>query len=167
MSFRFPIELITAALDQGFICLRADVNDRMQITNIRVVKEAMQEAAYMFAELALMGASMAYLDVGGGLAIDYDGSKTDTVASLSYTMQQYANDVVATVQARRGAEVPPLGNLRSRIVMLESGRGETDQLVAPPLPNEVKLRLSGCLRSNNEAECRRSAPCGPFLCRPF
>ncbi len=69
-----------------------------QITNIRIVKEAMQEAAYMLAELALMGAPMKYLDVGGGLAIDYDGSKTDTANSLSYTMQQYANDVVATVQ---------------------------------------------------------------------
>lgn len=52
----------------------------------------------MFAELAQMGAPMAYLDVGGGLAIDYDGSKTDTPASLSYSMQQYANDVVATIQ---------------------------------------------------------------------
>ena len=61
----------------------------------------MQEAAYMFAELSLMGAPMAYLDVGGGLAIDYDGSKTDTIASMSYTMQQYANDVVATVQVIR------------------------------------------------------------------
>ena len=58
----------------------------------------MQEAAYMLAELSLMGAPMAYLDVGGGLAVDYDGSKSDTSNSLSYTMQQYANDVVATVQ---------------------------------------------------------------------
>lgn len=70
----------------------------MQINNIRIVKEAMQEAAYMLAELALMGAPMSYLDVGGGLAIDYDGSRSDTSNSLSYTMQQYANDVVATVQ---------------------------------------------------------------------
>ena len=69
-----------------------------QITNIRIVKEAMQEAAYMLAELSLMGAPMAYLDVGGGLAVDYDGSKSDTSNSFSYTMQQYANDVVATVQ---------------------------------------------------------------------
>ena len=59
-----------------------------QITSIRIVKEAMQEAAYMFAELVLMGAPMAYLDVGGGLGIDYDGSKSDTTASITYTMQQ-------------------------------------------------------------------------------
>lgn len=70
----------------------------MQITSIGVVKEAMQEAAYLFAELVSMGAPMAYLDVGGGLAVDYDGSKTDTSNSLSYTMQQYANDVVATIK---------------------------------------------------------------------
>lgn len=58
----------------------------------------MQEAAYMLAELTSMGAPMAYLDVGGGLAIDYDGTKSDTSNSLSYTMQQYANDVVATLK---------------------------------------------------------------------
>lgn len=89
-----------------------NVSVNVQITNIRVVKEAMQEAAYMFAELALLGAPMAYLDVGGGLAIDYDGSKTDTVASLSYTMQQYANDVVATIQVSSTATMLAL-NLRS------------------------------------------------------
>lgn len=61
----------------------------------------MQEAAYMFAELKSMGAPMSYLDVGGGLAIDYDGSKTDSTNSLSYTTQQYANDVVATIKVRR------------------------------------------------------------------
>ena len=77
-----------------------DINNDLavQITNIRVVKEAMQEAAYIFAELQSMGAPMTYLDVGGGLAIDYDGSKTDSINSLSYTMEQYANDVIATVK---------------------------------------------------------------------
>ena len=80
----------------------------LQITNIRVMKETMQEAAYMFAELCAMGAAMAYLDVGGGLAIDYDGSKTDTIASMSYTMQQYANDVVATVQVSQPGSVRPI-----------------------------------------------------------
>lgn len=79
----------------------------VQITNIRVVKEAMQEAAYMYAELQSMGAPMAYLDVGGGLAIDYDGSKTDSANSLSYTTQQYANDVIATVKVSLGFPVLP------------------------------------------------------------
>ena len=84
----------------------------MQITNIRIVKEAMQEAAYMLAELSLMGAPMAYLDVGGGLAVDYDGSKSDTSNSFSYTMQQYANDVVATVQVPLPAVMASIDALR-------------------------------------------------------
>ena len=58
-----------------------------QITNIRVVKEAMSEAAYLYAELVDMGAGMRVIDCGGGLGIDYDGSNTDAPASLSYTMQ--------------------------------------------------------------------------------
>ena len=49
-----------------------------------------------------MGAGMRYFDVGGGLAIDYDGSFTDTTASMSYTLQNYANDVIGAMQARRG-----------------------------------------------------------------
>ena len=60
-----------------------------QITNIRVVKEAMSEAAYLYAELVDMGAGMRVIDCGGGLGIDYDGSNTDAPASLSYTMQVY------------------------------------------------------------------------------
>ena len=58
-----------------------------QITNIRVVKEAMSEAAYLYAELVDLGAGMRTIDCGGGLGIDYDGSNTDAPASLSYTMQ--------------------------------------------------------------------------------
>lgn len=62
-----------------------------QITNIRVVKEAMSEAAYLYAELVDMGAGMRVIDCGGGLGIDYDGSNTDAPASLSYTMQVIPN----------------------------------------------------------------------------
>lgn len=45
-----------------------------------------------------MGANMKFIDVGGGLAVDYDGSFTDTHASMSYTLQNYANDVVSAMQ---------------------------------------------------------------------
>jgi len=54
----------------------------------------MAEAANIYVELAKMGANMRYLDVGGGLAVDYDGSKTDFHASKNYNIQEYANDVV-------------------------------------------------------------------------
>lgn len=53
----------------------------------------MREASFLYAELVGMGASrMRFIDCGGGLAVDYDGSFTDSAASMSYTLQHYAND---------------------------------------------------------------------------
>jgi arginine decarboxylase len=69
-----------------------------QISSIIPIKGAMQEAANLYVELAKMGAGMKYLDVGGGLAVDYDGSKTDFHASKNYNIQEYAHDVVAAIQ---------------------------------------------------------------------
>ena len=69
-----------------------------QITNIRHVKTAVVEAARVFADLVKRGAGLKYLDVGGGLGIDYDGSQTNFESSVNYTLQEYANDVVYHVQ---------------------------------------------------------------------
>ena len=69
-----------------------------QITNIRFIKAAVIEAARIYVELARAGAGLRYLDVGGGLGIDYDGSQTDFESSVNYTLQEYANDVVYHVQ---------------------------------------------------------------------
>ncbi len=78
-----------------------------QISSIIPIKNAMQEASNIYVELAKMGCRMGYLDIGGGLAIDYDGSKTDFHASKNYTLQEYASDVVAHIQAAcNKAEVP-------------------------------------------------------------
>ena len=68
-----------------------------QINNIAVLKDALQEAGQIYVELCNLGAPMGYLDVGGGLGIDYDGSRTASSASTNYSLQNYANDVVATV----------------------------------------------------------------------
>jgi arginine decarboxylase len=65
-----------------------------QITNIRNIKNALTEAARIYVELHRVGAGVHYLDVGGGLGIDYDGSQTDFESSVNYTLQEYANDVV-------------------------------------------------------------------------
>ena len=70
-----------------------------QITNIRKVKEALTEATRVYAELVRVGAGMKYIDVGGGLGIDYDGSQTDFESSVNYTLQEYANDVVFRVKS--------------------------------------------------------------------
>jgi len=69
-----------------------------QITNIRFIKAAVIEAARIYVELARAGAGLQYLDVGGGLGVDYDGSQTDFESSVNYTLQEYANDVVYHIQ---------------------------------------------------------------------
>jgi len=70
-----------------------------QITNIRNIKSALTEAARAYVELHRVGAGVKYLDVGGGLGIDYDGSQTDFESSVNYTLQEYANDVVFRIKS--------------------------------------------------------------------
>ena len=70
-----------------------------QITNIRKVKDALTEAARVYVELHRVGAGLKYIDVGGGLGIDYDGSQTDFESSINYTLQEYANDVVFRIKS--------------------------------------------------------------------
>ncbi|MFK8115361.1 MAG: biosynthetic arginine decarboxylase [Rubripirellula sp.] len=78
-----------------------------QIGNIRHLKSAILEASRIYVDLYRRGAGLQYLDVGGGLGVDYDGSRTDTDSSMNYTMQEYANDVVFHVQTVCDeAEVP-------------------------------------------------------------
>ena len=69
-----------------------------QIPNIRIVKGALNEAARIYSELVKDGAGLEYLDVGGGLGVDYDGSQTNFESSVNYTLEEYANDVVYHIQ---------------------------------------------------------------------
>ena len=88
-----------------------------QVSNIRKVKEALNEAARIYVELAKMGAGLKIIDVGGGLGVDYDGSQTDFESSINYTLQEYANDVVFRIKSVCDeAEVP------HPTIISESGR---------------------------------------------
>jgi arginine decarboxylase len=88
-----------------------------QITNIRQIKGAVTEASRVFVELHRLGAGLQFMDVGGGLGIDYDGSQTDFESSVNYTLQEYANDVVYHIQSICDeAEVP------HPTIISESGR---------------------------------------------
>jgi arginine decarboxylase len=88
-----------------------------QITNIRNVKNALNEAARVYAELSRIGGNVRYLDVGGGLGIDYDGSQTDFESSVNYTLQEYANDVVFRIKS-----VCDEAGVRHPTIISESGR---------------------------------------------
>ena len=68
-----------------------------QISNIRNIKDGLREAGRYYCELVKMGVPLRYLDVGGGLGVDYDGSQTNFHSSINYTLQEYANDVVYAV----------------------------------------------------------------------
>ena len=90
-----------------------------QINDIAVLKDALQEAGQIYGELTRLGAPMGFLDVGGGLGIDYDGSRTATTASTNYSLQNYANDVVATVREcceHGGVAVPTLVSESGRAI---------------------------------------------------
>ena len=69
-----------------------------QITAIRAHKDALAEASRVFVGLHELGAKPHVLDVGGGLGVDYDGSSTNFHSSMNYTVQEYANDVVSSIQ---------------------------------------------------------------------
>ena len=88
-----------------------------QIPNIRILKGALNEAARVYVELVKAGAGLRYLDVGGGLGVDYDGSQTDFESSVNYTLQEYANDVVYRLQT-----VCDETNVPHPTILSESGR---------------------------------------------
>jgi len=91
-----------------------------QITNIRQIKGAVNEAVRVYVDLARGGAGLQYLDVGGGLGIDYDGSQTDFESSVNYTLQEYANDIIYHVQ-----NVCDEVNVAHPTIITESGRAIT------------------------------------------
>lgn len=91
-----------------------------QITDIRHIKVGLQEVARYYAELRNMGINITHVDVGGGLGVDYDGSNSTTQASVNYSLQEYANDVVyALAEACRNYELPMPD------IISESGRALT------------------------------------------
>ncbi|MGP0128178.1 MAG: biosynthetic arginine decarboxylase [cyanobacterium endosymbiont of Rhopalodia musculus] len=91
-----------------------------QISSISVIKDAMREASQIYVQLAKINPNMKYLDVGGGLGVDYEGSKTNSYASKNYNMQNYANDIVAEIK-----EACEEAGVAAPILISESGRAIT------------------------------------------
>ncbi len=88
-----------------------------QITEIRRVQKAVKEAARVYAKIKLKHINIKYFNIGGGLGVDYDGSKTSSDASANYTIQEYANNVVYSLK-----EVCDEENVPHPVIISESGR---------------------------------------------
>ena len=91
-----------------------------QITNIRRIKDSLKEVGRFYSELMKFGCNIQYIDVGGGLGIDYDGSRSTFASSTNYSVQEYANNVVYHLLEICKAEDLPHPNIIS-----ESGRAMT------------------------------------------
>jgi len=91
-----------------------------QITDIRYIKAGLQEVSRYYAELRAMGVDITHVDVGGGLGVDYDGSCSTSQASVNYSLQEYANDVVYTLAEACREQDLPMPHIIS-----ESGRALT------------------------------------------
>lgn len=91
-----------------------------QITNIRSLKNGMHEAAQTLVGLHELGAHLKYMDIGGGLGIDYDGSRTDFDSSMNYTLAEYAKDVVWQLY-----DICSQSGIAPPTILSESGRALT------------------------------------------
>ncbi|RME56181.1 MAG: biosynthetic arginine decarboxylase, partial [Deltaproteobacteria bacterium] len=91
-----------------------------QITEIRKIKNVMREMARIYAKVRKNGIKIKYLNVGGGLGVDYDGSRTSSDSSVNYSMQEFANDVVYTIHTVCESE-----EVEAPIIVTETGRALT------------------------------------------
>jgi arginine decarboxylase len=91
-----------------------------QITNIRKIKAGLREAAQFYVQLRQMGVPIEFVDVGGGLGVDYDGTRSANANSVNYSIQEYANDVVYSMVSAADKAGLPHPN-----VVAESGRALT------------------------------------------
>ena len=123
-----------------------------QVPDIVTIKRATREAARFYAKLSKMGHALGYLDVGGGLGVDYDGSRTTFDSSTNYSLNEYARDIVYTVMEVCNSESVPHPTLVS-----ESGRA----IVAHH--SVLIVETFGSIEKNNRSEPVVPAPDDPRI----
>ncbi len=151
-----------------------------QVPDIQIIKRAVREAARHYAKLRKMGAQIEYLDVGGGLAIDYDGSRSTFHSSMNYSLEEYARDIVYNIADICDEEKVPHPDIISEsgraivahhsVLVVEAfGSIEKAPVVADALEklaveadNDHKLiqelvYIQGTLKEDNLAECWNDA----------
>jgi arginine decarboxylase len=164
---RAVAELKAAGMQDCFKLLHFHLGS--QVTNIRHIKAALNEASRIYVDLVRQGAGLEYLDVGGGLGVDYDGSQTNFESSVNYTLQEYANDVVFHIQSvcdDAGVRHPNIFSESGRAIVSYhsmlvfnvlgvSGRRENGSYSVPAsLPDDVEQPLRDLLATYNDLSIR-------------
>jgi arginine decarboxylase len=141
-----------------------------QITSIESIKKALHEGVRMYTELAQNYPSLSYFDVGGGLAIDYDGSKSIADSSMNYTLEEYARNVVYVI-----GEACLAAQVADPIIITESGRGivahhsaliteviditsspPISEKLTPPSQHDIVVTLVGMYEELTAQNCRET-----------
>lgn len=91
-----------------------------QVTNIRMIKNALRECSQFYAQLRKLGCNVEFVDIGGGLGVDYDGTRSFSPSSINYTIKEYVDDAVYMMK-----EVCDKNNLPHPNIITESGRSLT------------------------------------------
>ena len=91
-----------------------------QVTNIRRIKTALKEVSQFYVQLKKLGYNINFVDIGGGLGVDYDGTRSATSNSMNYSIQEYVNDAVSAI-----VDVCEKNNLPQPNIITESGRSLT------------------------------------------
>lgn len=124
-----------------------------QIPNIRTIRSGVSEASRVYVNLVQEGAPMGYLDMGGGMAVDYDGSQSNTTSSRNYAVEEYCADVVESVMdicSKSGVKHPTLITESGRATVAHYGvlvfnildvSGISSRLDLPTLPANVPTEL--------------------------
>jgi len=116
-----------------------------QVADIQFVKQAVKEITYIYAQLVKRGVGVRYLDVGGGLGVNYEAGYYDTDVGINYNLQEYANAVVYTVK-----EIADAKDVPHPTIVSESGRALTAHhsvLVVPVLGSYRKDRIDSAFKA--------------------
>ena len=167
------IEVVDRLKEQGYLgCLKMlHYHQGSQIPNIAAIREGATEAVRVYCDLVKEGAPMGVLDIGGGMAVDYDGSHTNFQASCNYSVAEYCTDIVEVVSQicdKQGVAHPDLISESGRAVVayysvlvfniLDVTRAQTSE-VEPPVPETAPQNLTNLIHVNktlNEGNLQES-----------
>ncbi|BCX50063.1 arginine decarboxylase [Haloferula helveola] len=167
------IHVVDRLKDEGYLgCLKMlHYHQGSQIPNIAAIREGATEVARMYCDLVKEGAPMGVLDMGGGMAVDYDGSHTNFQASCNYSILEYCTDVIETIMQvcdKSGVHHPNLISESGRAVVayysvlvfniLDVSTVQTTE-ETPPVPENAPQQLINLIHVNKDLSKRNLQEC--------